>query len=388
MKRLLSLASLLILAAGAAAAVAFTAPPDLPAVSTGAAPPSQVTGPVPTPPLAGPAGEYEVLSRLRVIAVPPTLEQVLGTRRVTLTLENEDFERALSLLGKAAYLRIEVEKSVKQRMDRGRVRVTWSGRDVLLADALHTLLDPHDLAAQPAGDGLVVVERPLTPEAEARNALLKEVAVTFIVHCSDPALTFVQVERYTKDGVAHSTRRVGEKLLGDDGLLLAISQRAARVRFRGFEFDVVPDATPADYPESAVALLPALPQAAPAPAPAMEILPPPETLDLSGFKGRTVREALAGVEAESRWNEAAGRFDGLRLLRLPPGHPAWALGFQPGDVLRSIDGKEITNLVALRLWIEDHPAQERYVVRFERPGSDAGANLARVRVLAPPPPRR
>jgi regulator of sigma E protease len=60
----------------------------------------------------------------------------------------------------------------------------------------------------------------------------------------------------------------------------------------------------------------------------------------------------------------------VRVAEVAPGSPAEAAGIQPGDVIRSIDGKQLTRTTELRTYIYEHAGKEVTIV-LDRSGRSA-----------------
>ncbi|MBI4567244.1 MAG: hypothetical protein HY719_02485 [Planctomycetes bacterium] len=281
--------------------------------------------------------------------------------------------------------------------------------------------------AAPTVSGTIPDITPPPPAPDKAQQLLQElkdlVPVLHVFVSSVPENSAITVEQTTKEKQKiHCVYRPGDWLFEDDkglpvdGEILDVGWNFFTVRYKGltltYDFKPAEPFAPADFAglelrdEAAAALIGAgaaagtgaeasAQSAAGAPQPGASAGEPPlpagtppipvewdgktRQLDPEGnhwlFAQTEVdqmnEETLVNaLSVDSSYNEAEKRYDGLKVMRIPEGHVARRVGFGEGDVLKSINGRPVSNMKEAQTVAreERNAGRTTFVVVFTRKG--------------------
>lgn len=102
-----------------------------------------------------------------------------------------------------------------------------------------------------------------------------------------------------------------------------------------------------------------------------------EVVETGTFAPRTI--GITGYDPEQAQYVLNGQIKdftkGFYIVDVTPGSPAQKAGLQQGDIIKSIDGKEINTLIQLRTILYNHALNDKVSITYERGGQEYTTEL-------------
>lgn len=94
----------------------------------------------------------------------------------------------------------------------------------------------------------------------------------------------------------------------------------------------------------------------------------PRLIGVTGYDPEQAKYTLNG--------QVTGFTTGFYIMSVTPGSPAQQAGLQQGDIIKTVDGKEINTLLQMRTILYNHQLSDRVPITYERDGQIYSAELS------------